>query len=64
MSGTPMLFTALGELLGEKAGVLNVGLEGIMLVGGATGYVVTCVTRDANLGLLAGACGGLLFELR
>lgn len=63
MSGTPLVYAALGELIGEKAGVLNVGIEGVMLVGAATGYVFLTKTSNADIGLLAGAGAGFVFVL-
>jgi general nucleoside transport system permease protein len=40
-AGTPILLAALGELLAERAGVLNLGVEGMMLVGALTGFIVS-----------------------
>ena len=37
-SGTPILFATLGEIIIEKSGILNLGLEGIMLIGALTGF--------------------------
>src|SRR3989304_3627623 len=64
---TPLLFAALGGLLCERAGVLNIGLEGMMLGGGLTAYVVALRTGNPWLGILAalvvGAATGLLFAV-
>lgn len=58
-AGTPLLYAALGEVLAERAGVMNLGLEGMMLVGAMTGFSVTVKTGQPWLGLLAamGAAG-------
>ena len=67
VSATPVLFAALGELLTERAGVLNLGLEGTMLVGAVSGFAVATVTASAALGafgaMAAGASFGLLFAV-
>ncbi len=64
---TPLLFAALGGLLCERAGVLNIGLEGMMLGGALTAYVVALRTGNPWLGILAalavGASTGLLFAV-
>ena len=43
--GTPILFAALGELLAERSGVLNLGVEGMMLVGAVMGFWAVAATR-------------------
>ena len=64
---TPLLFAALGGLMCERAGVLNIGLEGMMLGGALTAYVVALRTDNPWLGILAalvvGAATGLLFAV-
>jgi len=44
LSGTPLLYATLAELLGERAGVVNLGLEGVMLVGAVVGFIATVHT--------------------
>lgn len=53
--GTPLLFATLGEIIAERAGVLNLGLEGMMSVGAVVGFGVTIVSGNAWLGVLAAA---------
>ena len=56
---TPMSFVLLGEIVGQRAGVINIGVEGQMLVGAAAGFAVALVSGNALLGLLAGAIAGV-----
>jgi ABC-type uncharacterized transport system permease subunit len=62
-SGTPLLYGTLAELISERAGIVNLGLEGVMLMGAATAFVTTVVTGSAALGVLAGALAGGLFNM-
>lgn len=55
----PLLLAGLGEQISERAGVLNLGLEGMMLVGAFVGFAVTLATGSFALGFLAGAVGGI-----
>jgi len=57
---TPILFAAMGALISNRAGIVNIGLEGIMLVSALTGVVVSAYTHSAWIGLLAAAAGGTL----
>lgn len=60
-AGTAMLFACLGEILCERAGVLNLGVEGMMLMGALGGFAVTYWTGSPWLGALAAMLvGGLL----
>jgi len=54
-AATPILLAALGELVVEKSGVLNLGVEGMMLIGAVTGFAVTSATGSPWLGVLAAA---------
>lgn len=57
-AATPLLFAALGELVTEKSGVLNLGVEGMMLAGAVIGFAVTVSTGSSVLGVLAAALAG------
>ena len=57
---TPILFAALGALLSNRAGVPNIGLEGIMLTSALVGVIVSAYTGSAWIGLLGAAAGGML----
>ena len=66
-AATPLLYAALGELITEKSGVLNLGVEGMILLGAVSGFAVVHFTGSAALGILAGLLGGaglsLIFAL-
>ncbi|HTP96066.1 MAG TPA: ABC transporter permease [Burkholderiales bacterium] len=57
---TPFLFVSLGECITEKSGRINLGLEGILVMGAMGGYAVSYVTGNPWLGVLAAGCAGLL----
>ncbi|GAA0568488.1 ABC transporter permease [Caenispirillum bisanense] len=52
-AATPLIFAAIGELVAEKSGVLNLGVEGMMLMGAVAAFAVTLTTGSPLLGLLA-----------
>lgn len=58
--GTPFLFVSLGECLTEKAGRVNLGLEGILVCGAMTGYAGSLLTGSPWMGVLAAGVSGLL----
>lgn len=60
---TPLLFTALGGMFTEKAGVTNIGLEGMMTIGAFAGAAVGYFTKSALLGFLAGGVAASLVAL-
>nr|MBP8296378.1 ABC transporter permease [Burkholderiales bacterium] len=63
IAGTPLIITALGELVTEKSGVLNLGAEGIMSVGAIAAFAVTHHSGSPVLGVLAGMAAGALMSL-
>ena len=62
-AATPLVFAAIGELVVEKSGVLNLGVEGMMLAGAVSGFAVAHVSGSALLGVLAGVLAGMLMSL-
>ncbi len=63
LSGTSILYATVGEVIGERAGIVNLGLEGVMLVGAVTGFVVTAETQNPYAGVLAAAFAGAVFNM-
>jgi simple sugar transport system permease protein len=57
-TGTILLFATIGELITERSGILNLGVEGMMLVGAMTGFSVSLSTGNAWLGVLAAMLAG------
>tara|TARA_R110002124_G_scaffold114535_44_gene269638 strand:+ start:330 stop:1253 length:924 start_codon:yes stop_codon:yes gene_type:complete len=62
-ASTPILIAALGELVVERAGVLNLGVEGMMLIGAIAGFVVQFHTANPYLALLCGGLAGMAASL-
>ncbi len=62
-SATPLLAVVIGETLSQRSGVINLGVEGQMLVGALTGVVATLHTGSPTMGLLAGCAAGLTLSL-
>ncbi|MDP5308712.1 ABC transporter permease [Paracoccus spongiarum] len=64
---TPLIFASIGEVISERAGILNIGIEGTMLMGAFCGFAATFASGSLMLGLLAGiaagVASGLLFAL-
>lgn len=63
IAGTPLIIVALGQLIAEKSGVLNLGAEGMMAMGAVAGFAVTFHTGNPWLGVLAGMAAGALMSL-
>jgi ABC-type uncharacterized transport system permease subunit len=62
-AATPLLIAALGELVVERSGVLNLGVEGMMVMGAVTGFAVALTTGSPWLGVIAAIIVGALFSL-
>ncbi|WP_119304717.1 ABC transporter permease [Dongia deserti] len=62
-ASTPLLLAATGELVTEKSGVLNLGVEGMMLVGAIVGFATTVHTGSSLLGVLAALLAGMAMSL-
>ena len=62
-AGTPLVFAALGELVTEKSGVLNLGVEGMMLVGAVVAFIVASKSGSPWLGVAAGTAAGAALSL-
>ena len=63
IASTPILLAALGELVAERAGVLNLGVEGMMILGAVMGFAAAYGTGSPALGFVAGAAGGAALSL-
>lgn len=62
-AATPILLAATGELVVERAGVLNLGVEGMMIVGAIAGFIVAVNTGSPVLGFIGAAAGGAVLSL-
>lgn len=62
-AATPLLIAAMGELVVERSGVLNLGVEGMMIIGAVTGFGAAQITGSPWAGVLAGIVCGALFSL-
>ncbi len=62
-AGTPLVFAALGELVVEKSGVLNLGVEGMMLAGAVVAFMVAATTKQPWLGVVAGMAAGAALSI-
>ena len=63
VASTPILLAAIGELVVEKAGVLNLGVEGMMITGAICGFAIAVETGSPVLGFVAAAIGGALLSM-
>ncbi len=60
---TPLIFLALAELPSQRAGLVHIGLEGLASIGSLVGFLVSLITGNPLLGVLAGAAAGILVNM-
>jgi general nucleoside transport system permease protein len=63
VAATPLIYAALGETIVEKAGVLNLGIEGMMLIGAVAGFAATLASGSDFIGFIAAASAGVALSL-
>lgn len=63
VAATPILLAAVGELVVERSGVLNLGVEGMMITGAACGFIMAVTTGNTWLGFVGAAAGGAALSL-
>jgi simple sugar transport system permease protein len=62
-SGTSLLYATLGEIVGERSGIVNLGLEGVLLVSAASGFAASAVTGNPFVGVVVAMLAGGLMNL-
>ena len=62
-ASTPIVFASVGEVLVEKSGVLNLGIEGMMIVGAISAFAIGVTTESATLAIIGGALAGMALSL-
>ncbi len=62
-SGTSLLYATLGEVIGQRSGIVNLGLEGVLLVSASAGFAVTSASGNPYLGTLAAMLAGGLSNM-
>lgn len=62
-AATPLLIAAMGELVVERSGVLNLGVEGMMVMGAVAGFAAALITGSTTLGILAAILAGVMMSL-
>ncbi|MBC8247818.1 MAG: ABC transporter permease [Deltaproteobacteria bacterium] len=63
IAGTPLLLGTIGEIVCERSGILNLGVEGMMAIGAVSAFIVTFVSHNPWLGLFVAICAGVLISV-
>ena len=62
-ASTQLVFAAVGEVVVEKSGILNLGIEGMMIIGAIAAFAIGVNTESATIAIIGGAVGGMLMAL-
>jgi general nucleoside transport system permease protein len=62
-SGTPLIFAGIGGVISERSGVLNLGMEGMMLIGAVSAFLINSVTSSATISFIAAGIAGAMLAL-
>ena len=63
IAGTPLLLGTIGEVICERSGILNLGVEGVMAIGAVAAFIVTFYTQDPWLGVMAAILAGMVISV-
>lgn len=63
VAGTPLLLATTGEIICERSGILNLGVEGVMSLGAVSAFIVTMTTGSPWLGVLAALVAGMVISI-
>ncbi len=63
VAGTPLLLATTGEIICERSGILNLGVEGVLAIGAVVGFIVTMTTGQPWLGVLAAIAAGMAISI-
>jgi len=63
IAGTPLLLGTIGEVICERSGILNLGVEGVMAIGAVAAFIMTFYTQDPWLGVMAAILAGMMISV-
>jgi simple sugar transport system permease protein len=63
IAGTPLLIGTIGEVICERSGILNLGVEGVMAIGAVAAFIVTFYTQNPWLGIMAAIAAGMIISI-
>ena len=63
IAGTPLLLGTTGEVICERSGILNLGVEGVMAIGAVSAFIVTYYTHNPWLGIMGAIAAGMMISI-